>query len=64
MKIEDENCESEEKNDGKQKLHRRRLQVNSVLNSVRTEIDCNRNAHSSPIKGYLSGQESSQVSLQ
>lgn len=52
-------CENE---DGKDKYSQRRLQVNSVVYPPRKEVDWNRKAHSSPIKGYhrrFSDQESS-----
>lgn len=58
-----ENCENiqAEKNEASKRF-KRHLQVNSVVYPVRKEIDWNRKAHSSPIKGYsrrFSNQESS-----
>lgn len=59
-----ESSEIEKRDNGDEKENklnrtRRYLQVNSVTLAERKEVDWNRKAHSSPIKGYrrFSGQE-------
>jgi hypothetical protein len=63
MNTEQKSCENgDEKNDN-EKRFQRHLQVNSVGNPTRKEVDWNRNAHSSPVKGYRRESEGNQVCI-
>lgn len=62
MNSKPDNIENVEGKVGKRKRFRSHLHVNTEIHPIKKDIDWNRKAHSSPIKGYhrrLSDQESS-----